>query len=55
MDQQTADEDGMAPLERGRRRYQMKEYEGALGAFGEVRPHTLHSLKATNLWRSHII
>ena len=31
-----ADEDGMGPLERGRRRYQQKDYSGALSAFTEV-------------------
>jgi hypothetical protein len=31
-----ADEEGMGPLERGRRRYQQKDYSGALSAFTEV-------------------
>jgi hypothetical protein len=29
-------EEGMGPLERGRRRYQQKDYSGALEAFTEV-------------------
>jgi hypothetical protein len=29
-------EEGMGPLERGRRRYQQKDYPGALEAFTEV-------------------
>jgi hypothetical protein len=30
------DEDGMGPLERGRKRYQEKDYKGAVEAFTDV-------------------
>jgi hypothetical protein len=38
------DEEGMGPLERGRRRYQKKDFAGALEAFTEV-PTAFLSLK----------
>lgn len=37
MSKQSADEGWMGPLERGRGRYQRKDYAGALAAFKEVR------------------
>lgn len=36
MSKQRADEEGMGPLERGRGRYQQKDYQNALAAFNEV-------------------
>ncbi|KAL3422553.1 hypothetical protein PVAG01_06709 [Phlyctema vagabunda] len=39
------EEDGMGPMERGRRRYQMKDFEGALKAFSEaIKTSTGHML-----------
>ncbi len=38
------DEEGMGPMERGRRRYQKKDFAGALEAFTEV-PTAFLSLK----------
>jgi hypothetical protein len=32
----SVDEEGISPLERGRRLYQQKDYPGALGSFTEV-------------------
>lgn len=37
MSKQSFNEEGMGPLERGRGRYQKKDYPGALAAFKEVR------------------
>ena len=36
MGRERSDEEGLGPLERGRSRYQRKDYEGALSAFSEV-------------------
>ena len=54
MGREGGDEEGLGPLERGRSRYQRKDYEGALSAFTEVsvlplkrQPTHVHSIIAT--------
>jgi hypothetical protein len=41
MSKKSIDEEGMGPLERGRGRYQRKDYKGALEAFTQVRALSL--------------
>jgi len=41
MPKRSIDEEGMGPLERGRGRYQRKDYKGALDAFTQVRALSL--------------